>query len=59
LYNIDIMLEGGDQSFLAQLLAKLSFTKQVEAQTGKPTTAAQQEVWRQIGQTSPKKAVIQ
>ena len=44
-----------DQSFLAQLLAKLSFTKQVQAQTGKPTTAAQNEVWRQIGQTSPNK----
>jgi hypothetical protein len=44
-----------NQSFLSQLLDKLAFTKQVEQQTGKPTTAAQQEVWRQIGQTSPKK----
>ena len=44
-----------EQSFLAQLLAKLSFTKQVGEETGKSTTAAQQEVWRQIGQTSPKK----
>jgi len=41
-----------DQSFLAQLLAKLAFTKEVEKQTGRPTTAAQQEVWRQIHQTS-------
>ena len=44
-----------NQSFLAQLLAKLSFTKQVEKQTGKSTEAAQREVWRQISQTSPQK----
>ena len=44
-----------DQGFLSQLFEKLSFTKQVEKATGKPTTAAQQEVWRQIGQTSPQK----
>lgn len=43
-----------DKSFLAQLLAKLSFTKQVEEQTGKSTQAAQKEVWRQIKQTIPK-----
>ena len=44
-----------NQSFLGQLLAKLAFTKQVEEQTGKSTTAAQNEVWKQIHQTSPQK----
>jgi hypothetical protein len=44
-----------DQSFLARLLAKLSFTIQVGEQTGKPTNAAQKEVWRQIDQTSPQR----
>ncbi len=43
------------ESFLAQLLAKLAVTRQIEDQTGKSTQAAQGEVWRQIGQTSPKK----
>lgn len=44
-----------DNSFLESLLKKLAFTKQVEEVTGKSTKAAQEEVWRQIRQTSPKK----
>lgn len=44
-----------DNSFLESLLKKLAFTKQVEEVTGKPTKAAQEEVLRQIRQTSPKK----
>jgi len=42
------------ESFLSQLLAKLSYTLQVKDQTGKPTNAAQKEVWRQIRQISYK-----
>jgi hypothetical protein len=44
-----------DQSFLAYLLKKLANTISIQIETGKSTTAAQQEVWRQIHQTSPKK----
>jgi len=39
-------------SFSEQLLAKLSMAKKIEAETGKPTTAAQKEVLRQITQVS-------
>lgn len=38
------------QSFISQLFAKLAFTKQIEAATGKSTKAAQREVERQIDQ---------
>jgi len=46
------MAEAGEnnRSFLSGLLKKLSYTKQVETITGKPTTAAQREVDRQIHQ---------
>ncbi len=44
-----------EKSFLSLLLKKLAFTMQVEKITGKSTKPAQEEVWRQIGQTSPKK----
>lgn len=44
-----------DNSFLSLLLKKLAFTKQVEEVIGESTKAAQEEVWRQIKQTSSKK----
>lgn len=40
------------ESFLGKLITKLAATKQVEQRTEKPTTAAQQEVLRQIKQVS-------
>jgi hypothetical protein len=41
-----------DISFISKLFTKLSFTKQIEAKTGKTTAAAQDEVLRQIRQAS-------
>lgn len=43
-------------SFLGQLLTKLSMVKKIEAETGKPTGAAQKEVLRQITQVSKSKS---
>jgi len=39
-----------DQSFISALFAKLSYTKGVQEETGKKTSAAQAEVIRQISQ---------
>ncbi|MGB9883418.1 MAG: hypothetical protein ACPLRN_02790 [Microgenomates group bacterium] len=44
-----------DQSFLSSLFKKLADTMRIQEETKKPTTAAQNEVWRQIGQTSREK----
>ncbi|GIW63755.1 MAG: hypothetical protein KatS3mg091_557 [Patescibacteria group bacterium] len=43
------------ESFLSQLLKKLSDVRRIEEKTGRSIKAAQQEVLRQIGQTSPKR----
>jgi hypothetical protein len=44
-----------DTSFVDKLFQKLALTKNIAAETTKNTDAAQNEVWRQVKQTSPKK----
>lgn len=40
----------GEKSMLAMLLEKLAMVKEIEAQTGASSKAAEEEVWRQIKQ---------
>lgn len=43
-----------ERSFLGLLFEKLSVMKQIQEETGINTKAVQEDVIRQIGQTSPK-----
>jgi len=46
-------MESSDKEpFISKLLAKLAFTQQVAAETGKKTGSAEKEVLRQIKQVS-------